>query len=400
MKTKERFFINDAIAKSNKVMLSAAILFFGIGLIAVWSADYSPEILGDQSIKQPIWTVFGLFFAFVFTLLNHKMLAVESFLKTVLIVFSALLAIIAYCAIFKLNLNIGPIEVRKINGAYRWYNLWGVGFQPSVFVKVILILFAALKLSQSSVGENKSRKVLKRNKAENNDFLKKSKDFSAAVWSKYKEVFVYSAIILLCIWLQPSNSVLISLFVILLAMFALKNSKFLIAAIFLAFIIIAAWNITPYFQHRFGGDTYQNEQAILAISSGGWFGQGLGLGEHKYPGRLPEIENDFIFALFAQEGGFIVSLLFLLVYAVFITTGFLTALDSQDEFSKLTAFGITVNYAFSFLLHFYVNLGFLNTGSSLPFVSYGGTAIIADAIMLGILLNISSSNKRYERIRQ
>jgi cell division protein FtsW len=187
-------------------------------------------------------------------------------------------------------------------------------------------------------------------------------------------------------------------------MFAFKNAKFVtkILPLFLfaaVFLFVLVWNINPNFRDRImqGGDNYQSRQAILAIGSGGILGLGIGNGEAKY-NRLPEIENDYIFAIIAEETGFVGAIIFLGIYIWFIITGFKIAILAEDGFMKLTAFGLTINYAFSFLFHLFVNLGFVSTGASLPFVSYGGTAIIADAIALGILLNISSSS-RYERIR-
>jgi len=397
--TTEKIFINDALVKCNRVMLSMAILLFGIGIIAVFSADYSPISLASKSVKQFIWAFAGVILATSFTMLNYKKLNREKILKVLLIIFTVMLAILFACSMLNQNIKIGDtgIGIRKINGAYRWFSLGFFNFQPSVFIKVILILFAAAKLS--NIPDMKNKKVIKGNRDKSPLSIKEH----AIKHKDILEILVFSLIILVLVLFQPSFMVATSIGVIALAIIAQKNAKFFLGKYFfviaaiLLLISIAVWNWLPHIHGRLGGDNFQSEQAILAISSGGLTGLGIGQGEHKYPGRLPEVENDFIFSIIAQETGFIGSIIFLGIYLTFIATGFWTALNAQDSFGKLAAFGITTNYAFSFLAHMFVNLGFVNTGASLPFVSYGGTAILADAIMLGILLNISSA--KYERIR-
>jgi cell division protein FtsW len=287
----------------------------------------------------------------------------------------------------------------RINGAYRWIILGPVNFQPSVFLKVVLIILTALKLSQIPDEEGKKRAKFYRRRGETVEIVSTFRDSI----SKNKEIIIFALAAVVLVLVQPSNSVAASIFLALLAMFALKYSRFinkilppvLFAAAVLFFCV---WNINSNFRDRItkGGDNYQSRQALLAIGSGGILGLGIGNGEAKY-NRLPEIENDYIFSIIAEETGFVGAIIFLGIYVCFIFTGFKTAISAQDKFCKLTAFGITSNYALSFMFHLFVNLGFVSTGASLPFVSYGGTAIIADAISLGILLNISSL--RYERIR-
>jgi cell division protein FtsW len=223
----------------------------------------------------------------------------------------------------------------------------------------------------------------------------------------YKQILGFSGLFFFLIIVQPSTSVALSFAVVVFAILMLKNAKFVFGKGFLIFSAIfvltatIALNGFPHIRERLtkGGDNYQSQQAITAIGSGGIFGLGLGKSEAKF-NRLPEIENDYIFSLIAEETGITGSLFFMIIYILFITQGFFTAMNSQDNFGKLAAFGFTVNYAFAFLAHLFVNLGFISTGASLPFVSYGGTAMIADTISLGILLNISSSRyEKYERIR-
>ena len=414
-KVSEKLFMNDAIAKSNKALITTALLLLGIGVIAVFSADISRISLSSKGVKQVIWASGGVFVALIFTLINYRKLNLEKPLRICLLIFTAMLVFLAGCSFLHslgIDVRIGnsSFGVRRINGAYRWFSLGYFNFQPSVFVKVFLILFIAAKLSKISAVKSKFNTKVKAKKIEKNK--DDDSNFSSLIQEKIEkhkeilEVLLFSMIITTLVLFQPSTSVAASILVVAFAMLAMKNAKFfmgknfIVVALVLAAIGFVAWNGFPHIRNRImkGGDNFQSEQAVLAISSGGLTGLGIGHGEHKYPGRLPEVENDFIFSLIAQETGFIGSFIFLAIYIVFIFAGFYTALRTQDDFGKFAAFGITANYAFSFLAHLFVNLGFINTGASLPFVSYGGTAIFADATMLGILLNISA--EKCERSKQ
>ncbi|MDR0304722.1 MAG: FtsW/RodA/SpoVE family cell cycle protein [Chitinispirillales bacterium] len=427
MKTEQSAFFNaDGFNKCNKIMLSCAIVLIVVGIVFVFSADNSNISFSSKGIKQIIFSLLAVIPAVFFTILDHRKTASENFLKAALIFFLVLLIPLAFCgAYYKITEKFRPTYVTlkngtqkavgkeiplkvkiagqnfgiwRINGAYRWIILGPVNFQPSVFIKIILILFTALKLSQSA-GRERTVDKLRRIKTESVGVVSPF----AGVVSKNKDIIIFSLLTIILIVAQPSNSVAVSILLVLIAMFALKSTKKLTKALPLLLLgtillFVAVWGINSNFRERIikRGDNYQSRQALLAIGSGGVFGLGIGNGEAKY-NRLPEIENDYIFAIIAEETGFVGALIFLLVYISFILAGFKTAIEADDGFSKLTAFGFTINYAFSFLFHLFVNLGFVSTGASLPFVSYGGTAVIADAVALGILLNISSS--KYGRIK-
>jgi cell division protein FtsW len=142
------------------------------------------------------------------------------------------------------------------------------------------------------------------------------------------------------------------------------------------------------------GRGYQVKQALIGIGSGGLFGAGLGMSFQKF-GLLPEPISDSIFAVLAEELGFVGSIGLLLLFLIFAWRSFTIAKRVQDPFCKLTAAGI----AFWIFLQATMNIGSMLgllplTGLPLPFIGYGGSALLAELLALGILLNISKEAKR------
>jgi len=134
---------------------------------------------------------------------------------------------------------------------------------------------------------------------------------------------------------------------------------------------------------------FQIKQALIAIGSGGLFGVGFGKSIQKF-GYLPEVQADTIFAAAAEELGFIRVLFLILAYIVIAFRGYRIASHAQDRFSMLIAVGITSWFTFQAIINMGVNLAILPlTGLTLPFISYGGSSLLANMIAAGVLLNIS-----------
>ncbi len=137
------------------------------------------------------------------------------------------------------------------------------------------------------------------------------------------------------------------------------------------------------------GIGYHINQALLAIGSGGWFGLGLGHSRQKF-NYLPEPAGDSIFAVTAEELGFLFVTIFILAWILFIVRGLNIARRAPDQFGRLVATGITVWLGFQAFLNIGALSGVLPlTGVPLPFMSYGGSALIMSLAALGVLLNIS-----------
>ncbi len=138
--------------------------------------------------------------------------------------------------------------------------------------------------------------------------------------------------------------------------------------------------------------TLQTYNSLIAIGSGGMFGLGFGESRQKYL-YLPESQNDFVFSVVCEELGFVGALAVILLFVMFILRGFYIATKSKDRFGMLLASGITIQIGVQALLNIAVaSNAFPNTGISLPFFSYGGTALIIQLAEMGILLSISRNS--------
>jgi cell division protein FtsW len=137
------------------------------------------------------------------------------------------------------------------------------------------------------------------------------------------------------------------------------------------------------------GSTWQTYNSLIAIGSGGWTGLGFGESRQKYL-YLPEAQNDFVFSVICEELGFVGAVVVILLFVIFVLRGFYIASHAKDRFGMLVAAGITIQIGIQAFLNIMVaSNSFPNTGISLPFFSYGGTALIIQLAEMGILLNIS-----------
>jgi cell division protein FtsW len=138
--------------------------------------------------------------------------------------------------------------------------------------------------------------------------------------------------------------------------------------------------------------SYQIVQSLYAIGSGGLLGLGLGRSRQKYL-YLPEEHNDYIFAIVCEELGFVGAVLILLLFALLIIRGYWIAIHARDRFGSLIVAGITTLLALQVFFNIGVVSNFLPaTGISLPFFSYGGTALLMQLAEMGIVLNVSRYN--------
>ncbi|PIP69381.1 MAG: rod shape-determining protein RodA, partial [Nitrospirae bacterium CG22_combo_CG10-13_8_21_14_all_44_11] len=139
------------------------------------------------------------------------------------------------------------------------------------------------------------------------------------------------------------------------------------------------------------GIGYHINQSKVAIGSGGILGKGYLKGTQGPFRFLPEKQTDFIFAVFAEEWGLVGSIFLLLIYLALILRGLDTALKAKDEFGRLLAAGITAMFSTYFFINVGMTLGIMPVvGIPLPFMSYGGTALLSNFIAAGILINIRS----------
>ena len=266
----------------------------------------------------------------------------------------------------------------KVNGARRWFSIGSITFQPSEIAKIAVILFDAQLICRF-----------------------REKKMTTFRYGVLPFGLVAGLIVGLLI-LEPHLSGSIIIIAVTAVMMFIGGTRlywFLLAGGFVAIGGFIAINVLEYSSDRISAwlnpfadtsDTgYQIVQSLYAIGSGGLSGLGLGNGRQKYL-YLPEEHNDFIFSVVCEELGFIGAALILILFALLIARGFFLALHCRDRYSFLVCSGVTALLAIQVLLNVAVVTNLVPcTGISLPFFSYGGTALWLQLAEMGIILSIS-----------
>ena len=266
----------------------------------------------------------------------------------------------------------------KRNEAIRWIRVAGISFQPSELAKVAVILSFS---SMASIFGKKKMHTLRYGIL---PFLAVIGIFAVELyWEKHLSgTAIIAAIGMLIIFMGGAN----------LMWFGIGGAGLAAAAVWYiktneyAMTRIRVW-LDPFSDYRNKG--WQGSQSQIAIGSGGFWGLGLGQSRQKHL-YLPEPANDFIFSVWCEEMGFVGAFILIVLYALLIWRGFTIALHASDKFGTLLAAGITTQIAVQTILNMCVVSGLLPiTGASLPFFSFGGTALLIQLAEVGILLNIS-----------
>jgi len=275
----------------------------------------------------------------------------------------------------------------KVNGARRWFSIGGITFQPSEIAKIGCILFEAQLICR---------------------FRNKMGTFKYGVLP----CAIAGGLIVALLVLEPHFSASIIIIAITAIMMYAGGTKlrwFIIVGALVAAAGIFILTATDYTSDRITtwldpfADTsdsgYQIVQSLYAIGSGGLTGLGIGQSRQKNL-YLPEEHNDFIFAVVCEELGFIGAALILLLFALLIVRGFWLALHCRDRYSFLVCTGITSLLAIQVILNVAVVTNLVPcTGISLPFFSYGGTALWIQLAEMGIVLSISRDIPEKKSVR-
>lgn len=267
-------------------------------------------------------------------------------------------------------------------GAKRWIDIGPINLQPSEVAKLALIVYFAYSM------ERDGRKMDK---------------FSVGILKYAGLLGAY--VFLIALEKHISGIILISSIAIALILCGGANRK-QYAALGIATVVAAigyiSWQASvpgSYVQVRLKSwrdpfadvlnDTWQTANSLIAIGSGGLFGLGLGNSRQKYL-YLPETKNDFVFPIVCEEIGFVGALAIIIVFFLLIVEGYSIAIRCKDRFGMLLAVGITTQIGIQTVLNLAVVSNLIpNTGISLPFFSYGGTALVMQLVEMGIILNIS-----------
>ena len=374
--------------------LMLTMMLVGIGLIMVFSASYASAYYDSGKAVQnnPLFyvrrqlefAVLGAIVMFIVSRVNYENLRWLSIP-------------ILIGAIVLLVLVLTPLGV-TINKAKRWlrlFLLFGPTFQPSEIAKIAVIIFFSARLSKRDT--EKKRKYTNRtltgrtlNRLEKIGFL---------------ELVPYGAvlgIVLLLVVKEPhmSGTILIMVGAASVLFAAGINIWWFLSAgggvaALLTLIIFSTNYMTsrvelwkdPWIDPQ--GKGYQTIQSLYAIGSGGLLGLGLGNSRQKFL-YIPEPENDFIFSIVVEELGFVGAVVVLLLFALLILRGYWIALHARDKFGTLLVVGIMTLMAVQVFLNIGVVTNMIpNTGVSLPFFSYGGTALVIHMAEMGIVLAVS-----------
>jgi cell division protein FtsW (lipid II flippase) len=363
------------VPNADPYLLPMAGLLTGVGLTEIYRLDE------NDALKQGLWIVIGLTaFAATLTLLRGDFRRLESYKY-----------LFGLSAIGLLLLPAVPLLGKTVNGARLWVHIGPLHFQPGELAKILLIVFLAGYLREK-------REVLAQFRL---------KDFGPLflIWG--------CAMLVLVVTNDLGGGLLY--FGIFLAMLYVATAQiwFVLAggALFVGGAA-ALYNVIPRVEERVQiwldpwddpfGRGYQTIQSLYSIANGGFGGAGLGQGTYTDADGntlIPYLNTDFIYSALAQELGLIGICGFLLVYMLFAARGFRIALLAQDGFSKLLAVGLT----FAFTLQVFIIIGGIVrliplTGITLPFVSYGGSSIVANFVLLaGLLLVSNRANERLEK---
>jgi cell division protein FtsW (lipid II flippase) len=366
-------------------LLPIAGLLAAIGLTEIY------RLQPDDAFKQGIWIVVAVaLFALTLFLLRYDYRRLESYKY-----------IFGLTAIALLLLPILPLIGLTVNGARLWVHFGALRFQPGELAKIALIIFLAGYMREK-------REVLAQGRLKD--------------WGPLLVIWVLAMLVLLETRDLGGGLLYFGIF---LAMLYVATSRLAYVAAGLGLFLVGAvgvWKVTPHVQERVtiwlhpwtGSKVYcplsgqpelrQNCQSfqlvksLYSIGHGGYAGTGLGKGTvNTIDGHplIPGATTDFIYSVLSQELGLVGAAALVLVYMIFVLRGMRTALLAQDGFSKLLAAGLTFGFA---LQTFIIVGGILRliplTGITLPFVSYGGSSVVANFVLLAGLLLVSNRANR------
>ena len=358
------------VAVTTLAFCVAALL--ALGLVMLYSSSMT-QVGAHYLMMQVTWCALGLVLCAVTASIDYQLLKKFAWPAFILVLILLVAVIVPHIG-------------RKINGARRWFDFHNVRFQPSEFAKLALIILLAW------YGDRYQRQMQN--------------------W-KHSVILpgLLIAVVLGLIFVEPDRGTTILLAVVSGAMLLVAGVrwKYIVPPIlFGAFILVVSilrdpmrmrrifswWDLE---QHK-DDVGYQAYQAIIALGSGGWTGLGLGNSLQKL-GFVPEHQTDFIFAIIGEELGLIATLLVVLAFVVLAICGFYIALNSRDTFGFLLAAGVTLLIG----LQAAINIGVVtsalpNKGLPLPFISYGGSNLLAMLTCVGILFSIARHAPAREKI--
>ena len=351
----------------DKFLFALVILLFFTGLF--FSLVSTSLLVSDKLdtndytffFKHLSFVILGIIIIFVLSSIDQKRL----------FKISPVIFILALITLFLV-----PVIGVEVNSAQRWIDLYFLPrFQPIELVKPFLIVLISLILSNEKYTNN---------------------------YFKYLFSFLLTLIIALLLAAQPDigQTLLVFFSWSVLIFISGINIIFLLSSCLILFVVLyLSINFVPkfayiknrilsFFNTESGTHNAQSEKAIDSISSGGYFGKGIGEGTLK--NRVPEAHTDYIISVISEEFGVIAIILILFIFLIFIYSVFKKVSLEREDRVKLVLVGCISLILLQAMIHIGVNIRlFPTTGMTLPFISYGGSSIISISILSGIILNLT-----------
>jgi len=358
----------EGVDRVDRGILLVTVVLMVIGVIMVASAS---QVVAESKFSSPFFflqrhalrVLMAIFVMFLFYKIPYSILGRFS-------LFIYLGSVVLLIAIF-----FWGHEVRSAN---RWLPMFNFALQPVEFAKVALVIFIASRISDESRNPVRFREVV-------------------------LPIIVSALFMALLVALQPNVSNAVLIMIIAFMMLYIGGCKLLhivpiyagLSAIAFPFLyrlpvvqtrLQAFLNRTEYLKSL----NWQVEQSLIAIGSGFLFGSGPGRGHQKF-NFLPDPHTDFIYSIIGEEVGFLGTLLVLILFVYLFMKSLKVAREAPDKFSSLLVFGLGLMIFTTAIINISMALGIIPTaGMPLPFISYGGSSLIAACASMGMILNISS----------
>ncbi len=369
--------VRTRLGSADVTFIIVVLILLGVGVLMMFSASYAIAIHEGKdgyfyAFRQMIFAGIGLVAMFIMSFVDYRIFQ------------KGWIALTAYIGSIVMLILVLFIGTDLGTGCKRWIDLGFTTFQPSELAKFAVVILFAYSIDK------------------NYDRMKKA---TVGVIPFMLMLGIIAALLMK----QPhlSCTLLICMIGIILIFIGGARVWHLIIAAIMGIAAVAAVVIYKtvvekynYFAERLGtwlhpfesadlDTTWQARQSLIAIGSGGVFGLGLGESRQKYL-YLPEAENDFVFAVVCEELGLVGAITVILLFVMLVVQGFHIASKAKDRFGMLIAIGFTLQIGLQAFINMSVVSGLVpNTGISLPFFSYGGTALIMQLMQMGIVLNVS-----------
>lgn len=355
-------FLNK-LKKFDGVLFGTLILLLSTSAISLWSMSR----LGNNFFgKQLLWIGIGMAVFFLTASVDYRLWRSNG--PLLLLGYGVCVLLLGLLFFFG----------ARINGAVGWFRIGGFVFQPIEPAKLVLVLLLAKYFSNRHVAIYQLRHLI----------------ISGS----------YVALLVLLVFFQPDLGaaiILVGIWIFITIFSGIRMKHFINLLLIIALVSGVGWFsvlqpyqkaritafVNPYHDPR--GSGYNIIQSLIAVGSGGIFGKGVGYGTQTRLQFLPEPESDFLFAAFAEEWGFTGGLFLLALYGVLFWRMLKIGMTAPDNFAKLFVLGFSTIVFLQIFIHIGMNIGILPiTGTSLPFLSYGGSSLVTLMAGLGIVGSI------------